>query len=339
MFVKVEVAGASCKLSLITKWVKMLIGNIESAYGWRLAALSGEWVVDLNRACQLSLNARGLIRESVRQEAQRIMPSDLSAWLMLPKSERLANAKAAVNAGRALTETHGIDWAMTRQLSYPVSQALLAPPISPLANVLAIGLNYESHGDEAKMEMPKFPLVFSKPSPTIAGPNQAIGIPFASNRIDYEGELVAIIGQRCYKVPEADALSYVAGFTLANDISARDWQFRTSEMMLGKAFDNFCPMGPWMVTADEITDVQQLKLKTRVNGEVRQDASVSEMIFSIPKLVSYISEVMTLQPGDAILTGTPAGIGATRKPRTWLQQGDLVEVSVEGIGTLTTPII
>ncbi|MEK7878113.1 MAG: fumarylacetoacetate hydrolase family protein [Pseudomonadota bacterium] len=237
-----------------------------------------------------------------------------------------------------LVEKHGSAWAAAHQLAWPLAEAALAPPLAQDANVLAIGLNYRSHAAEAKMEIPKYPMVFAKPRPSVGGPREPVSIPKASRRIDYEGEIVIVIGRRCKEVDEASALSCVAGYTLANDLSARDWQFRTSEMMLGKAFDGFCPMGPWMVTADELSDVAALTLETRVNGELRQSAPASDMIFSVAQIVAYLSQVMTLLPGDVILTGTPAGIGATRDPRLWLAPGDRVEVSAGVLGTLATTL-
>jgi 2-keto-4-pentenoate hydratase/2-oxohepta-3-ene-1,7-dioic acid hydratase in catechol pathway len=229
--------------------------------------------------------------------------------------------------------------ASTLQLAYPLVSAPLAPPIAAGANVLAIGLNYESHAAEANMEIPKHPMVFAKPAPTLLSAGADVRIPKASTRIDYEGELVIVIGRRCKEIEVEQALDYIGGCTLANDVSARDWQFRTSEMMLGKAFDGFCPIGPWLVTADELPAIETLQIQTRVNGEVRQSAPLSDLIFDAATLVSYLSQVMTLQPGDAILTGTPAGIGATRKPRLWLQAGDVVEISVDAIGMLRNRLV
>ncbi|MDB5858835.1 MAG: hypothetical protein JWQ76_2524 [Ramlibacter sp.] len=314
----------------------MRIVNLDTPAGWRVAAVEGDKVIDLNRARQLSLSGGRMPTRAQREQADRDLPSAFGAWLAPGLAAALANARGAVEAGATLLAQHGAGWASSRQLAWPLTGAALAPPVAQGGTVLAIGLNYRSHAAEAKMEIPKFPMVFTKPAPAVGGPLDPVIIPAASRRIDYEGEIVIVIGQRCREVSEEHALACVAGYTLGNDVSARDWQFRTTEMMLGKAFDGFCPMGPWLVTADELPDVAGLTLETRVNGDLRQTAPCSDMIFSVAKLVSYLSQVMTLEPGDAILTGTPAGIGATRDPRLWLAAGDRVEVTAGPLGTLST---
>jgi 2-keto-4-pentenoate hydratase/2-oxohepta-3-ene-1,7-dioic acid hydratase in catechol pathway len=308
------------------------IVNLDTPSGWRIGAIDGDFVIDLNRARQLSLAGRRLPGRPEREQADRELPAALGAWL----ASGMAGARQAAEAGAALLKEHGPAWAAARQLACPFADAVLAPPIAAGANVLGIGLNYRSHALEAKMEIPKFPMVFAKPPPSLAGPREALVLPKASRRIDYEGEVVIVIGRRCREVDEAGALDCIAGYALGNDVSARDWQFRTTELMIGKAFDGFCPIGPWLLTADEVKDVAALTLETRVNGELRQTAPVSDMIFPVASLVSYLSQAMTLQPGDAILTGTPAGIGATRDPRLWLAAGDRVEVSAGPLGTLLT---
>ncbi|MDP3135343.1 MAG: fumarylacetoacetate hydrolase family protein [Burkholderiaceae bacterium] len=314
----------------------MRIVNLDTPCGWRVAAIDGDTVIDLNRARQLVLSGGRMPSKSQREQAGRELPAAMEAWLASGLSAALVLAREALQAGMAMLARRGAVWAEARQLAWPLAQAALAPPIAQGANVLGIGLNYRSHAAEAKMELPKFPMVFAKPTPTLSGPCDPVTLPQASRRIDYEGEIVIVIGRRCKEVGEEQALDFVAGYTLGNDLSARDWQFRTSEIMLGKAFDGFCPVGPWLLTADDLPDVAGLTLETRVNGELRQSAPGSDMIFSPAKLVSYLSQVMTLEPGDAIMTGTPAGIGATRDPRLWLAAGDRVEVSAGPLGTLVT---
>lgn len=314
----------------------MRIVNLDTPSGWRIGAVDGGNVIDLNRAVQLSLSGKRLPGKAEREQADRELPAEFACWLAPGIGNAVANAQRAAETGAALLNLHGAAWAAARQLAWPLADAALAPPLSQGGTVLAIGLNYRSHAAEAKMELPKYPMVFTKPQSSVGGPRQPVAMPKASRRIDYEGEIVIVIGRRCKEIDEDAALSCVAGYTLANDLSARDWQFRTTEMMLGKAFDGFCPVGPWLVTADELPDVTSLTLETRVNGELRQSAPGSDMIFSVAKLVSYLSQVITLQPGDAILTGTPAGIGATREPRLWLAPGDCVEVSAGVLGTLAT---
>ena len=314
----------------------MRIVNIDTASGWRVGVMDDEHIIDLNRAAQLIIANHRAPNPSERGEAEIKMPSAFSSWLNMGSDASHQAAKWATVGAHAVIQKHGLPWAIQHQLVYLNSKVQLAPPIGYQANVLAIGLNYKSHALEAKMDVPKFPMVFTKPQPSVIGPMDPITIPKASRRIDYEGEIVIVIGNRCKEVDEQTALSCIAGYTLANDVSARDWQFRTTEMMLGKAFDGFCPIGPWLLTQDELPDISQVLLETKVNGEVRQSALASDMIFSPAFLVSYLSQVMTLQAGDAILTGTPAGIGATRDPRLWLSKGDCVEVSAGPLGTLVT---
>jgi acylpyruvate hydrolase len=210
----------------------------------------------------------------------------------------------------------------------------LTAPIPHPGKVIGVGLNYVTHADEAGRELPAFPMLFAKFNNTVAGPSDHIRIPRVSHRIDYEGELAVVIGRRGRYVPEAEAMSHVAGYTVANDVSARDYQMRTREMLSGKSFDGFAPMGPWLVTPDEVGELAQLQLRTWVNGQLRQSATLGEMIFSVPFLISYISDIMTLDPGDIILTGTPSGIGATMNPRRWLRPGDDVKVEIDRIGAI-----
>ncbi|MDB5874275.1 MAG: hypothetical protein JWQ07_3717 [Ramlibacter sp.] len=318
----------------------MRIVNLDTPSGWRIAAIDGDNVIDLNRALQLSLSAGRLPTRAQREQADRDLPPAFGPWLAPGLAAALGNARRAAEAGAAMLAQHGAAWASSRQLAWPLADAALAPPIAQGGNVLAIGLNYRSHAAEAKMELPKYPMVFTKPAPAVGAPRDPVILPRAgSRRVDYEGEIVIVIGRHCREVSEEDALACVAGYTLGNDVSARDWQFRTTEMMLGKAFDGFCPIGPWLVTADELADVEGVTLETRVNGELRQTAPGSDMIFSVAKLVAYLSQVMTLEPGDAILTGTPAGIGATRDPKLWIAAGDKVEVTAGLLGTLTTNFV
>lgn len=314
----------------------MRIVNLDTPAGWRIGAVAGDTVIDLNRARQLALSSGLAPTPAQREQADRELPASLGRWLGAGREPAFAAAAQALRQGSALLEARGAAWAQSRQLAAPLAQASLAPPIAADATVLAIGLNYRSHAAEAKMEIPKYPMVFSKPRAALVGASDPVRLPKASRRIDYEGEIVIVIGSHCKDVAEDQALACVAGYALGNDLSARDWQFRTTEMMLGKAFDGFCPIGPWLLTADELPDVSELTLETRVNGEVRQSAPGSDMIFGVAQVVAYLSQVMTLAPGDAILTGTPAGIGATRDPRLWLAAGDRVQVSAGPLGTLET---
>jgi 2,4-didehydro-3-deoxy-L-rhamnonate hydrolase len=214
---------------------------------------------------------------------------------------------------------------------------LLAPVPRP-GKVIGIGLNYRDHAAESGQPIPETPILFPKFANSVIGPGEAIVIPPETAEPDYEVELGVVIGRTATRVPEADALSYVAGYTCMNDVSARDLQFQSSQWMRGKAIDTFLPCGPWLVTADEIPDPQALDLRLTLNGEELQHSSTAQMVFGVAELVAFISRTTTLEPGDLIATGTPPGVGFARRPPIYLQDGDVVSAEVEGIGTLTNPV-
>jgi 2-keto-4-pentenoate hydratase/2-oxohepta-3-ene-1,7-dioic acid hydratase in catechol pathway len=216
---------------------------------------------------------------------------------------------------------------------------LLAPVSSP-QKIVAIGLNYADHAREAGLEPPTNPVVFVKTPNSLLGPGEAICYSKNdSTQVDYEVELAIVMGTRARRVDVDGALGYVLGYTVCNDVSARDAQFADSQWVRSKSFDTFCPLGPWIVTADEIPDPQQLGIRCRVNGQTLQDSSTAEMIFGCAELVSYLSQVMTLEPGDVIATGTPYGVGFARTPQVFLLHGDTVECEIDGLGTLSNPVI
>ncbi|HTI15524.1 MAG TPA: fumarylacetoacetate hydrolase family protein [Dictyobacter sp.] len=215
----------------------------------------------------------------------------------------------------------------------------VGPPVPDPDKIICLGLNYADHAAETNMALPKHPVLFPKYRNSLVGPKDNIVLPGFSEEIDYEAELAVVIGRTCKNVSEADALNYVAGYTIMNDVSARDWQFHTTQWMPGKAIDTFAPMGPGIVPAAAVGDPQTLKVYARVNGEVLQDGTTSQMIFSIAQSLAYISTVMTLVPGDIISTGTPAGVGFSRKPPVFLHAGDVVEIEVERVGKITNPVV
>ena len=220
-----------------------------------------------------------------------------------------------------------------------VDSVKLAAPIPRPGKIICIGQNYLAHAEESNASAPPFPIVFAKFANTVIGPGDPIVLPQAVEKPDYEGELAVVIGRRGRNIPESEALDFVAGYMPLNDVSARDWQNRTSQWVLGKTPDTFCPMGPALVTADEIPDVQNLWLRTVIGDEVLQEGHTSLMIFSVAHLIADMSRVMTLDPGDVIATGTPAGIGAARTPPRWLRPGDVVRVEIEGIGVLENVVL
>ena len=215
----------------------------------------------------------------------------------------------------------------------------LTAPIPNPGKILCIGLNYADHAAESGQPLPDHPIVFSKYNNTVIGSGQAIVLPKVTDQVDYEAELGFVIGRRARYVSEDDALDYVAGYTVVNDVSARDYQTRTSQWTMGKTFDTFAPMGPALVTADEVPDPHNLAIRLWIGEEVLQDSSTSQLIFRVPRLLADISEVMTLEPGDVVSTGTPPGVGAARKPPRWLRAGETVNIEIERLGVLSNPIV
>ncbi len=210
----------------------------------------------------------------------------------------------------------------------------LTAPIPRPGKILCLGLNYRDHAAEAGMALPDSQLWFAKMQTAVNGPFDAIQLPRVSTKLDYEAELAIVIGRRCRHVSRADAPAVIAGYCVANDVSVRDWQLRTSQFVLGKSFDTHAPFGPWIVTADEIPDAQNLGIRCLVNGEIRQNSNTREMVFDCLSMIKHLSQAMTLEPGDLILTGTPAGVGAVSKPPRFLVAGDLVRVEIDGIGAI-----
>ena len=219
-------------------------------------------------------------------------------------------------------------------------EKLLAPLVP--TDILCIGLNYREHAAESKSEIPKHPMLFIKGSNTLNNPGDGVPVPRRSSEIDYECELAVVIGRAAKNVTKADALNYVFGYTAANDVSARDWQREKSlgggQFARGKSFDGFCPLGPAILTRDEIPNPNALRIKTTLNGQTMQDHTTGDMIFDVPTLIESLSSTMTLRPGAIILTGTPQGVGFARKPPVFLKAGDRVVVEIEKIGRLESPI-
>jgi 2-keto-4-pentenoate hydratase/2-oxohepta-3-ene-1,7-dioic acid hydratase in catechol pathway len=216
---------------------------------------------------------------------------------------------------------------------------VLGPPIPDPEKIICIGLNYRDHAGEVSMELPPAPILFPKWPNSLIGDGQPIVLPPETSRGDYEGELAVVIGRRIRRVSESEALGAVAGYMPFNDVSARDLQMQVSQWAAGKAIDSFAPCGPELVTAREVGDVGALDVRTRLNGETVQSASTELMIFPVAGLIAYISSLITLEPGDVIATGTPAGVGFTREPPIALADGDVVEVEIPGVGLLSNPVV
>jgi 2-keto-4-pentenoate hydratase/2-oxohepta-3-ene-1,7-dioic acid hydratase in catechol pathway len=251
------------------------------------------------------------------------LPADLTALLALGEG----GLKRARQAPKSAAARHALS-----------SVALRSPVTTPPA-ILAIGMNYRAHVAEMGREAPEYQYWFNKQRTSIAGPGDPIVLPAVSSMVDYEGELAMVIARRCQYVPASRAMEVVAGFTIINDVSTRDWQWRTPTFTVGKSFDSHAPCGPWMVTSDELGDPSNLSIRTWVNDELRQDSSTSDLIFNCSEMIEYLTTAFPLEPGTIIATGTPAGVGAGFTPPKFLADGDVVRIAIEGIGELANPVI
>ncbi|HET8822968.1 MAG TPA: fumarylacetoacetate hydrolase family protein [Thermoleophilaceae bacterium] len=218
----------------------------------------------------------------------------------------------------------------------PVEGLELLPPVTRPGKILCIGLNYRAHAEEQGAEPPETPTFFAKFRNALAPPGAAVRLPEWSRRVDYEAEVAFVIKDRCKDVSEADAMDHVAGYTLLNDLSARDYQFKTPQWMPGKTFDGAAPCGPALVTPDEAGPHDRIEIELRLNGDVMQKSSTADLVHSVPALLAYLSQLMTLEPGDVVSTGTPAGVGSMRDPEVWLKAGDEVVISSPQLGVLET---
>jgi 2-keto-4-pentenoate hydratase/2-oxohepta-3-ene-1,7-dioic acid hydratase in catechol pathway len=247
--------------------------------------------------------------------------------------------KALLAAGPAMMHRAAVA-AASGMLLEASSLRLLAPIVDP-QKVLCVGLNYADHARESGMAPPLEPVVFSKFPTALVGPDEPIVLPVVSAEVDYEAELVVVIGRACRNIVRDDARRYIAGYCVGHDVSARDWQLRKpgGQWLLGKSFDTFAPLGPMLVTADEIEDPGQLRVQCRINGRTMQDSNTRQFIFGVEEVVAYISQVCTLLPGDLIYTGTPPGVGAARRPPVFLRPGDVVEIEIDHLGVLRNPVV
>ncbi len=251
------------------------------------------------------------------------------AVLELSDSDRATLDRTAGEQTAALRE---------RGALHEAAHVRLGPPVPDPQKIVCLGLNYRDHAAEAGLDAPAVPMFFAKYPNSLVGPADDIVPPLTTNAVDYEAELAIVIGRRARNVDAADALSHVGGVMAFNDVSARDLQLANNLWTGGKAIDTFGPCGPALVTLDAIGDLQNLGLRTRVNGETVQDGSTSQMIFGVAETIAFLSQIMTLEPGDIIATGTPAGVGGSRTPPLFLKTGDVVEVEVDGVGTLRNPV-
>lgn len=223
----------------------------------------------------------------------------------------------------------------------PAGQVKFHAPVVDPRKIICVGLNYKDHAAESGSPIPKDPVLFSKYPTALIGHGQSIVLPRVSQEVDYEAEFVIVIGKKGRHIAKANALEYVAGYSVGHDVSARDWQLKKDgkQWMVGKTFDTFAPVGPTLVTRDEVPNPHALPIRLRLNGQTMQNSSTNQMIFGVEELLAYISQVVTLEPGDLIYTGTPPGVGVARKPPVYLKDGDVVEVEIEGLGVLRNPVV
>jgi 2-keto-4-pentenoate hydratase/2-oxohepta-3-ene-1,7-dioic acid hydratase in catechol pathway len=245
----------------------------------------------------------------------------------------------AVIAGGAAALDRVRDYLKTAPASEDAAAIRLLAPIPKPPKIICIGLNYRDHAAESNMAIPEVPTVFAKFSTAVTGPGHPVVLPRNSVKPDYEAEFVVVIGKGGRHIPEEQWQDHVFGYTMMNDVSARDFQMATTQWMMGKTFDTFAPFGPAVVTADEVPDPHALAISLTLSGEVMQNSSTANLIFRIPRIIAHLSSVFTLEPGDIIATGTPAGVGFARKPPRWLKPGDEMIVRVEGLGELINPVV
>ncbi|MCS6925436.1 MAG: fumarylacetoacetate hydrolase family protein [Candidatus Binatia bacterium] len=270
----------------------------------RIGVVDGDTIVDLSVAAPA-------------------LPREMCAFLAAG-AEALAAARQAVQTSSA---------------RLPLKEVKLEAPILRPPKILAVGLNYKDHIAETGNKTPEVPVIFNKQSTSVNSPYGDIHLPRVSEQLDYEGELAFVIGRYCRHVPKSRAREVIVGYMIANDVSVRDWQRRVPTFTMGKSWDTHCPIGPWITTADEVGDPHALDLKTWVNGELRQHSNTSQLLFNCFDLVEHLSTVFTLEPGDVVSTGTPAGVAAAMKPPKWLKPGDVVKIAIEKLGEIENRVI
>jgi acylpyruvate hydrolase len=292
-------------------------------------AIVEENVVDLNGAFQALQESNGKIR--AKQIAEAFVPSDMTGLLQGGK-ESLDYAKEAIQFALENKEYKG------RKLLHSLNGVKVEAPVPQPGKMICVGHNYREHILEMKRELPPFPVVFAKFANTVVGPQDDIPFYPVSEQLDYEAEFAFVIGKRARNVSQADALDYVAGYTIVNDVTYRDIQRRTLQWLQGKTVEGSAPMGPWLITTDELTDPSGLEMVLTVNGEERQHTNTANLVFSVQYLVEFLSNLMTLEPGDVILTGTPGGVGFAREPQVFLKDGDVVRIEIDKVGVLENKV-
>ncbi|MCM3729488.1 fumarylacetoacetate hydrolase family protein [Neobacillus cucumis] len=295
----------------------------------RVGAVEGNNVIDLNLAYQSLLESEGQLR--YRQIAEAYVPSDMNGLLQGGK-ESLAKAEEAIQFALNNKEDKG------RKLVLSTDEVKVEAPVPNPGKMICVGHNYREHILEMKREIPQHPVVFAKFANTVIGPQDDIPFFPISEQLDYEAEFAFVIGKRARNVSQEDALDYVAGYTIVNDVTYRDIQRRTLQWLQGKTVEGSAPMGPWLITTDELENPSGLEVVLTVNGEERQHTNTANLVFSVQYLVEFLSNLMTLEPGDVILTGTPGGVGFAMNPQTFLKDGDVVKIEIDQIGSLENTV-
>lgn len=300
----------------------------------RLGAELDGRIVDLQSAFALEVLTTVGFSADALERAERLLPCEVSRFLGC-ESGCYDAARSALDYARRLK-----DGMATRGVFYEEREITRLAPVRRPGKIICLGLNYRDHAIESGAKIPTEPVVFSKYPSAVIGPNAAIKLPPDSEEVDFEAELVFVIGKGGRNITEANAMQHVAGYTCGHDVSARDYQIRRGggQWMIGKTFDTFAPMGPVLVTPDELPNPHRLRIQCRVNGQTMQDSNTEQMIFNVPQTIAYLSRVMTLEPGDVVFTGTPPGVGFARKPPVFLKAGDVAEIEIEGIGVLRNPV-
>lgn len=287
-------------------------------------------IIDLNYAYRSMLEAEGSLRSL--QIAEAFVPPQMVEFLQGGEQSMRA-------AKQAIEFAVGNSDSLPFKVFHTINEVKIEAPVTSPGKIICVGHNYREHILEMGRDIPKVPVVFAKFSNTIIGPEDNIPLYPVSEQLDYEAEFAFVIGKRARCVTEAEALNYVAGYTIANDVTYRDLQRRTMEWLQGKTVEGSAPMGPWLITADELTNPSGLNVSLTVNGEQRQHTNTANLVFTVPYLVQFLSNLMTLEPGDIILTGTPGGVGVAREPQSFLKEGDVVRVEIEQIGALENRVI
>lgn len=320
----------------------MRLVNYESARQPRLGVVEGDYIVDVRGVLSLLASrrvprlvaSRPAFRSAARVLGEDAAPRDMIELLARGEEWRTALGEVISALAGALDPRKA-----HKALFTPLAKARLRAPIPRPGKICAIGLNYADHAREQGKEPPSRPIMFLKGPNTIIGSGDPIQLPINSTQVDFEAELAVVLGKRAKRVSEDEAWNYVAGFTAMTDVSARDMQYADRQWFRGKSCDTCGPMGPRIVTRDEIADPNNLRISLTLNGQTMQDSNTRELIFKIPFLISFLSQSMTWEPGDILMTGTPGGVGHYRQPPVYLKPGDAVSVTIEKVGTLTNPVV